>query len=388
MPAMPPRGFPIAEFETRTARAQNLMAAQGVDGLLLTTEPEVRYFSGFFTPFWQSPTRPWFLFVPSEGKPVAVVPEIGGAVMRGTWIEDVRTWPSPRPDDEGLSVLSDLLGDLAQSATIGLPMGPETHVRMPQADLQELTERIAPRRLTDATAIVRDLRMVKSGAEIEKIRFICGIVSGTFDRLPDFVQSGMSEIEIFRAFRLDALNAGADDVPYLVGGLGDGGLSDIISPPTDRCAAPGDILMLDTGATFDGYFCDFDRNYSFGTPRDAARRAYATVYAALDAGLIAAKPGATCRDLYSAMQKQLEAGGAQGNDVGRLGHGLGMQLTEWPSNAAHDETELIEGMVLTLEPGMTFDDDKVMVLEENIVITGSGWAPLTHRAPPHLPEIG
>ena len=51
------------------------MAEAGLAGLLLMTEPEVRYFSGFHTLFWQSPTRPWFVVVPGDGKPVAVMPK-------------------------------------------------------------------------------------------------------------------------------------------------------------------------------------------------------------------------------------------------------------------------------------------------------------------------
>lgn len=83
------------------------MAEGSIDALLLTTEPEVRYFSGFLTQFWQSPTRPWFLVVPATGRPVAVIPEIGEPLMSQTWIDDFRTWPSPSPDDEGVSLLAD-----------------------------------------------------------------------------------------------------------------------------------------------------------------------------------------------------------------------------------------------------------------------------------------
>ena len=82
MDEAPPRGFPVEEFEARTAKAQRLMAETGFDALLLCTEAEVRYFSGFLTPFWQSPARPWFLIVPREGKPVAVIPGIGETLMR------------------------------------------------------------------------------------------------------------------------------------------------------------------------------------------------------------------------------------------------------------------------------------------------------------------
>jgi len=69
--------FSNDEFAGRTKRAQDAMARAGLAALLLTTEPEVRYFSGFLTRFWESPTRPWFVVVPSRGKPIAVIPAIG-----------------------------------------------------------------------------------------------------------------------------------------------------------------------------------------------------------------------------------------------------------------------------------------------------------------------
>ena len=100
----PERGFDDAEFLGRTTRAQTLMARRGLDGLLLMTEAEVRYFSGFHTLFWQSPTRPWFLFVPASGKPIAIIPEIGADLMRKTWLSDIRTWNAPRPSDDRVNL--------------------------------------------------------------------------------------------------------------------------------------------------------------------------------------------------------------------------------------------------------------------------------------------
>ncbi len=390
----PGRGFAATEFEARTARAQALMRDSGIDALLLMTEPEVRYFTGFLTPFWQSPTRPWFVVVPDAGKPIAVIPEIGAVCMRNTWIDDIRTWPSPRPDDEGVSLLQDLIRDLLPAGqgniggNVGVPMGPETSLRMPLSDFERLRDAIQPARIVDAGAVIRTLRMVKSEPEIEKIRHICAIASDVFEALPQQLHIGMTEIDIFRTFKTAMLNAGADDTAYLVGGAGPGGYGDIISPPGTRPTQAGDVLILDTGAVFDGYFCDFDRNYAFGDVDDAVKRAHATVYAATEAGLKAARPGTTCAELFHAMNKVLEAGGAMGNAVGRIGHGLGMQLTEWPSHTAHDLTVLQEGMVITLEPGMTFADGKVMVHEENIVIREGAPELLSRRAPAAMPVIG
>ena len=101
MSSAPTRGFAEDEFEARCQRAQQVMLEQKLDAMLLTTEPHVRYFSGFLSQFWHSPTRPWFLLVPLSGKPIAIIPGIGVAGMKQTWIDDIRSWSSPQPEDDG-----------------------------------------------------------------------------------------------------------------------------------------------------------------------------------------------------------------------------------------------------------------------------------------------
>lgn len=382
---MPKRGFDQAEFEVRTARAQKMMHAQSLDALFLTTEPNVRYFSGFFTQFWESPTRPWFLVVPAEGKPVAVIPEIGAGGMAETWLDDIRTWASPNPEDDGITLVSDLLNSMpSRHGRIGATLGFESFLRMPFNNFLKLSSLLKKRKFVDAAADMHKLKSVKSRAEIEKIKMACSVTHQGFAGIPPHGRPGMTEREVCRQMRLDMLQAGADDVRYLIAGSGPGGYDSIIMGPTDRRLNNGDVLIIDTGAVYDGYFSDFDRNFSFGKPDDTVCRAYEAVYRATDKGFEAARPGATTTDVYTAMWTVLEAAGALGNNVGRMGHGLGIQLTEWPSVTASDHTVLVPGMVITLEPGMTYAPGKSMVHEENIVITESGAEYLSRRC---LPEI-
>ena len=385
----PPRGFAQSEFETRTAKAQALMAEQKLDALLLTTEPNFRYFSGFHSQFWESPTRPWFLVVPAEGRPIAVIPEIGVAGMGRTWIEDIRSWPAPEPEDDGVTLLAQALRETAsRHGRIGLPQGHETYLRMPLADYQVLTEQLGNTEVADATAIMRRLRDIKSPAEIEKIRYVCQLTSQGFESLPGRIGLGESEREITRKLRLDLLERGADSTPFMVAGSGPDGYDDIIMGPGDREMADGDVLIIDTGTLYDGYFCDFDRNFAFGEVSDETKRAYTAVYRATDAGIAAARPGATCADLHRAMWGILEQAGALGNSVGRMGHGLGIQLTEGPSHKPGDETVLEPGMVLTIEPGMEYAPGKMTVHEENILVTEAEAELLTIRAPEEMWRVG
>jgi Xaa-Pro aminopeptidase len=381
----PIRGFTVQEFENRTLRAQKVMCDLKLDAMIFTTEPNVRYFTGFFSQFWHSPTRPWFVVVPAEGKPIAVIPEIGAKGMAKTWIDDIFTWSSPKPEDDGISLLANTLNTLPRRhGRIGATLGIESHLRMPVNNYLLLTTMVS-REFVDVSLAVHELRQIKSSAEIAKTREICRITNLGFDKLPDYARVGMSEREICKQFSLDMLQAGADQTPFVIAGSGPDGYYDILMGPTDRRIESGDVLLIDTGAVWDGYFSDFDRNWAFGSASEETKAAYRATYAATTKGFEAAsKPGATTTDIYLAMWKVLEENGALGNDIGRVGHGLGMELTERPSNTSTDNTLLKPGMIMTLEPGMTYGPNKIMLHEENIVITEEGAQWLTRRAEPEL----
>ena len=386
---MPERSliFPTTEYRRRTTALQMEMAQAGVQALLLTTPPDVFYVTGFLTRFWESPARPWLIIVPAAGDPVAVIPAIGADLMGRTWVRDIRTWPAPDPADDGVSLLADTLCDLVPSTGhIGLPMGLETHLRMPIADYLRLTERLGPRQMVDATRVVHRVHEIKSEPEIEKIRTTCRIAADAFAQVPNFAQAGQPLDQVFRNFQIALLRAGADWVSYVAGGAGPDGYGDVISPADNRPLERGDVLMLDTGAVREGYFCDFDRNFSIGPASDSARRAHASLIGATQTALDQLRAGMTARDLHQILTSALTAQGATPSG-GRLGHGLGLSLTEWPSISAKDTTVLRAGMVLTLEPGVELAPGRIMVHEENIVLRDHGAELLSPLANATLPEI-
>jgi len=242
--------------------------------------------------------------------------------------------------------------------------------------------------MVDVSEIVRDLRSVKSAAEIAKVRFACEVTAAGFEYLRNNLQAGMTEREACKAMHIEMLRLGADACPYLISASGQGGYDNIIMGPTDRSLGEGDVLIIDTGANFDGYFSDFDRNYAFGQVGADTHAAYEAVYRSTEAGLDIAAPGRTTGDVWQAMWSVLEQAGALGNDVGRMGHGLGMQLTEWPSHVEKGDVVLQPGMILTLEPGMSFAPGRMMLYEEDMLITENGCEMLHQRAWPTMPVIG
>ncbi len=385
---IPSRGFDISEYENRLDNIQRLMRGQKMDAILLTTQVDIEYYTGFKTQFFQSPTRPWYVLIPSDNKPKAIIPTIGESAMRQTWLDDIQTWTSPNPTDDGISLLLATIKSLTSKyKCLGVPKSQESVLRMPLDDYEGLVKSLSGREIKDANKILRQVRLVKSSAEIEKIRHICQLTSQGFIDLIDLLKAGDSERENCQRFKQCLLALGVDDSPYIVAGSGKDGYGSIIMGPGDKIIEEGDLFIIDTGSVFDSYFCDFDRNFAFDHICDEARKAYEVVFKATDAGFRASQAGNTTSDVFHAMNDVMQKGGALGNSVGRLGHGLGLQLTEWPSNTATDNTILKPGVILTLEPGMAYLPGKEMVHEENIVITESGPEWLSKRAPEELPII-
>ena len=385
---IPSRGFDISEYENRLDNIQRLMRSQKMDAILLTTQVDIEYYTGFKTQFFQSPTRPWYVLIPSDNKPKAIIPTIGESGMSQTWLDDIQTWTSPNPKDDGISLLLATIKSLTSKyKCLGVPKSQESTLRMPLDDYEGLINSLSGIEIKDANKILRQVRLVKSSAEIDKIKHICQLTSQGFKDLNHLLKAGESEQENCKRFKQHLLSLGVDETPYMVAGSGKDGYGSIIMGPGDKIIEEGDLFIIDTGSVFDSYFCDFDRNFAFGHICDEAKKAYKVVFDATDAGFSAAQVGNTTSDVFHAMNDVLQKGGALGNSVGRLGHGLGLQLTEWPSNTATDNTILKPGVILTLEPGMAYLPGKEMVHEENIVITESGPEWLSKRAPEELPII-
>ena len=356
------------------------MRQANLDALFFTTEPEIRYYTGFRTLFWSSPTRPWFLVVPAKGKPIAVIPEIGAQLMKSTWIESILTWGSPHPNDDGVSLLASVLERFSR---IGMPMGRESQLRMPLMDFERVRQLVPGCEWIDASGLVQSIRQIKSELEVRYIREACLAASAAFARLPGLVRVGMPLDQAFAAFRNALIEEGAEDVPYLAGGCGPDGYQDVISPPNSQPINDGDVLMLDTGATCGGYFCDFNRNVAFNNVTDDCRRAYDLLYEATEKALAISRPGTPVSQLFQTMA---EVTGQLHSGVGRFGHGLGIQLTETPSNVIFDHTLLKPGMVMTLEPSLQYGD-RLMVHEENILVRDGPPELLSVRAPSQLPIL-
>ena len=257
------RGFPIYEFQQRLLKLQNKMKENEIDAVLITTQSNFNYFSGLVSRFWESPTRPLYLIVKQNlNTPLAIVPDLLLKSMEKTFVKHIYTWDAPCLEDDGVSLLKK---HLYECNRVGLCMGVETELRMSLGNLFKVKDYL-DFDLIDVTEIIQNIRLVKSDLEINKIKNVCQITSKYFEDLPNYLKKinhkHLTERMVVNEFQQLLLKNGVDTVKYIVGRRGKNGYCSVVDGPTDELLEANDIFVIDTGAVYDEYFCDFDRNYT------------------------------------------------------------------------------------------------------------------------------
>ena len=378
--------FPKEEYLKRLDNIHKKLENENIDAIVITSPANFRYFSGLDSNFWESPTRPWFLIISKNGKIKALVPSIGLSAIESTFIKDIEVWQSPNPKDEGTSLLKKIIKTFPKNSNIGFELGMETYLRMSIKEFLKIKKDLQEYNFIDSTNIVWSLRKIKSDLEIKNIERVCSITSIVFNNLINKISLGMSEREIATIFKKDLINNGVDYIMYLSCASGINGYNQIICNPSEKKIGDGDILIIDTGSTLNGYYCDFDRNFGFGNINQKSLDAYNKLWNATEKTLEIIKPGISCKEVYESLSKNLFSSNVK-SSVGRMGHGFGLQLTEPPSIMIDDNTILEKNMILALEPSIEIENDLMLVHEENILITQNGNRLLSSRTPKELPVI-
>ncbi len=364
--------FALQEYDARLQRARQAMQQRGLDCLLMTASANVEYFSGH-RPLvgWDTLTRASFALVPAAGDPILIVHDVwhGGAVADSAW-RDVRAFPEtthpPLDTLEGA-----LLDRQLTRARVGLELGYEQRLGISHHDLLALQARFNTVTWMDGAAAIWDVRLIKSPAEIEKIRRACVITDAAYHTSFQDITPDVTEAEL-SCWLQSAITAGGAEFGFMAPCFVPASYETMCRVPGSHKLEPGTLIWTDLGAIYHGYWSDYGRAAVIGKANDHQRRVWEGVHQVTQAGLAAVKPGAAMREVVAACTKQAQALGLEMNFAsGRIGHGLGMQLTEPPHVANHEAELLRPGMVITLEPGIV-SPQGVYIVEQDVAVTETG----------------
>ncbi|MFQ5914660.1 MAG: M24 family metallopeptidase [Nitrospinota bacterium] len=365
--------FPKSEYENRWENARHRMAEARLDALLITEKANYVYFCGANPDF--SFSRPTIFILPRSGDPICVVQHFfKDLTRRSTHVPDTRIY-----DNLGGAPVAMIAGALKDrgltTGKIGFELGYEQRLGISLEDLQALTKALPGASVADNSQVVWGCRMVKSPAEIERLRQAGRITAEVYEALMPAVRAGMTEADVVDRFvRLHLERGGAS--PWFLINSGPENYDIACGGPADRRLASGDVLWMDGGCCVGDYWSDFTRMVFLGEPSQEQRRVYDLVVEITRKTVEAVRPGVKCSELQGLNDRLWREAGYDYNEInfagGRIGHGMGTMITEPPHVAAYDHTVLEPGMVVTIEPGWIRPDGCFHV-EDNVLVTGDGF---------------
>lgn len=366
------------EYSHRAAKAQDLMKAAKIDALLVTAEANYSYFTGHRTHSpWSTFTRPHVFVLTRDGRSAMIAHSFTRPEAQSrSWVENIAEYGSLVEDavPEIKSIL-DRLG-LAR-ATIGCELGYEQRLGLPQLAWLKIQEGFPEAYFTDASDLLWNLRMRKSKEEVDCLRKACVATTKAFETCFRQIGEGWTEGDVARLMSKTMLDEGAESPGFNIICSGRGNYERISARPTNRALKSGDMIWIDASAVVDGYWSDFSRAAAVGGPNPQQIRLQKIVRDATEAAIEVIRPGVPVRDVAEMCAKVLGNHGFDISfDAGRCGHGIGLMSTEPPHVAAYDASILVEGMVITVEPGIV-NEEGVFVIEENVAVTCDGFEVLS-----------
>ncbi len=227
---------------------------------------------------------------------------------------------------------------------------------------------------------MRELVARKTDAELDLMRQAQRITEAAFEAVLGRIEVGMSEKEIAAHLTFEQLRLGAERMSFdpIVASGPNSALPH--ARPTDRKVGTGEVLLLDFGCVFEGYASDMTRTVFVGEPDPEARRVYGVVREAQERALRGARAGMAANALDALARDVIAAAGYDGTFTHGLGHGVGLQIHEWPRVSKQSDEPLPGGAVVTIEPGIYLPGRFGVRIEDMIVLREDGADNLTRAS--------
>jgi Xaa-Pro aminopeptidase len=353
-------------FLARQKTLREQLASSGLDALLVSHLPNIRYLCGF---------------TGSAG--LLLVEEAGSA-----FFTDVRYDRQGHEEVKGAKVvvarkaLLNALGERVgarrkKSRSKGWTIGIEAE-HFTVAERKRLVDLLPSSvRLRNAPALVERARMVKDEEELGLIRAAVRLGATLFDRALEVLRPVIKECELAAEMEYAARRAGATEMsfPTIIASGARSALPH--GRATQQVIAPGGFVVCDFGVILAGYCSDQTRTVWVGAAPGEARNAYDSVREAQEAAIEAVRPGISVGEVDAAARKVLRKAGLGRYFTHSTGHGVGLEIHEAPRVAAGQKEVLKPGMVITIEPGVYFPGKWGVRIEDMVAVSEDGCEVLT-----------
>lgn len=365
--------LPAMDRVTRFERVRSALGDDGVDAALITAPVNVRWLTGFTG----SNGR---LLIDGDGAVLYTdgrYTEQSATELGAAGVDTLVTVHDVAPDGPGH------MAERVGSSSIGFEAADLT-----VADHQQLTEVLTEAALVPLGPTVAGLRQIKDPGERARLERAASIADAALASQLDRLRPGVTE----RSFQLDLdramLDLGADGLSFesIVASGPNSALPH--ARPSERSFAEGDLVVLDFGASVDGYGSDMTRTFCIGEPTERQLDLYDAVHTAQAAGKAAVRDGVEERSIHETCAAVLDERGYGDAFIHGTGHGIGLEIHEQPILSPRSVGILRAGLIVTVEPGAYLSGFGGVRVEDSVVVTASGCEPITHAPKGLVPDRG
>jgi len=351
--------------QSRFDRLNASLHASGLDAVILNPGPTLTHLTGLRFHLME---RPVVLLFAKDQDPAIVLPELELQKVASLTYK-LQVFPYP----ENPSEWDNAFRKAAQALSLD---GKRIGVDPRQLRLMEFrhVKAGAPEAdYPDGSDLLAGLRLKKEKAEVEAMRRAVQIAQDALEATIPSIKMGMTEKELSSELVMQLLKHGSEpEMPFAPIVSGGPNSANPHASPTERKLQAGDLLVIDWGATYDGYISDLTRTFAVGEVDEEYKKIHKIVQEANAAGRLAAKPGVPCANVDKAARDVIEKAGYGKYFTHRTGHGIGMEGHEEPYMRG-DNMQLLEpGMAFTVEPGIYLPNRNGVRIEDNVVITDDG----------------
>jgi Xaa-Pro dipeptidase len=343
-------------YSRRVKALKEKLDDAGLRGAIIVPGPNMQYFTGVNSLLLE---RPFMLLVPAEGEPHLVSPTFeAGPYEAGSLPLEIHPWTDSEGSDGAIA-------KAVRGAGVKGKWGVEG--RVPYLYLDRLMKWASPK-LGSAESVLQGMREVKDEEEVKLLRRSASILSQAFQEFPSLLREGLTELEVAKA-AVDIIYAkGATHVDDMLVQSG-ARAADPHGLPSPKKIERGDSIIMDVGATFEGYYSDITRAFCIGKSHDM-EDVYQKVLAANTSGIGEAAKGVRVGDVDAAARDVLKKAGMGKYFTHRTGHGLGLEIHEAPYIVEGGREKLESSMCFTVEPGVYMRGKLGVRIEDDVLIEG------------------
>jgi Xaa-Pro aminopeptidase len=359
--------LPPLDVADRAGRLRALVDEDSCDALLVTNMTNIRYLTGFTGSAAMLLVRADDLVFVTDGRyRDQATSELGRAQVRAE-VEVGRT------SEEQRDLLAKAVDGLAR---IGLEADAVTWAQ----ERRFATEWFDGIEMVATERLVEGLRELKDAGEVARIKAACAMADAALAAVRHRLGEGVSEAEVALELEWQMRRLGADGPSFetIVASGPNAAMPHHRAGP--RRITEGDLVVVDFGALVDGYHSDMTRTVMIGEPSETQRRMLDVVADAQAAGLAAVRSGADAWAVDEACRSVIRTAGWDEAFLHGTGHGLGLDIHESPRVSMSAEGRLVDGQVVTVEPGVYLAEHGGVRIEDTVVVTAEGSRTLT-RAP-------